>query len=259
MAGMIRLFLLCFIALAAPGQGFVAKVNGERIEDKELTPFLAQPGTGTALERAILFHIALQDARKQGLDKEPQVKQALEKVLYQAYVERLLAQSAGEVAPSTAELTAAYTKNPLVRVRHLVLLARDEYERKRAEKTLTVIISELKKGTPFRDLILRYSQDESAKMGGDLDMMSQDRLPPFYSDSLPRLKKGEVSSPVFSNGAFHLVQLLDRKSFSDAPASYHTQLEAQIQKEREIALITKRLEHLRDQAKVEFPSKRGTP
>lgn len=65
-------------------------------------------------------------------------------------------------------------------------------------------------GLTFPQAVRLYSDDELARMtGGDLGWLIPDELAPPLWDAAAKLRRGEVTLPVYWQGAFHIVQLVD--------------------------------------------------
>lgn len=63
----------------------------------------------------------------------------------------------------------------------------------------------------FADLARRYSEDGSAKEGGDLGWAGPHKFVPEFQAVLDHLQPGEISEPVASRFGIHLIQLLERR------------------------------------------------
>ncbi|WP_313336074.1 peptidylprolyl isomerase, partial [Comamonas sp.] len=63
----------------------------------------------------------------------------------------------------------------------------------------------------FEDLAKRYSEDGSAKEGGDLGWASPRKFVPEFEEALNALQPGEISQPIASRFGIHLIQLLERR------------------------------------------------
>jgi peptidyl-prolyl cis-trans isomerase SurA len=63
----------------------------------------------------------------------------------------------------------------------------------------------------FAALAREYSQDGSAKDGGDLGWASPGRYVPEFEEVLDALAPGEISHPVVSRFGVHLIQLMGRR------------------------------------------------
>lgn len=63
----------------------------------------------------------------------------------------------------------------------------------------------------FADLARRYSEDGSAKSGGDLGWAGPHKFVPEFQAALDHLQPGEISEPVATRFGIHLIQLLERR------------------------------------------------
>lgn len=63
----------------------------------------------------------------------------------------------------------------------------------------------------FEDLARRYSEDGSAKEGGDLGWASPRKFVPEFEEAINSLQPGEISQPIASRFGIHLIQLLERR------------------------------------------------
>lgn len=63
----------------------------------------------------------------------------------------------------------------------------------------------------FEDLARRYSEDGSAKAGGDLGWANPRQFVPEFEAALSSLQPGEVSQPIASRFGIHLIQLIERR------------------------------------------------
>lgn len=69
----------------------------------------------------------------------------------------------------------------------------------------------------FATLAKEYSQDGSAKQGGDLGWTSPGRYVPEFEEALNALKPGEISPPVVSRFGVHLILLEERREAKLTP------------------------------------------
>jgi len=186
----------------------------------------------------LLFPFAVEEARRQGLEKDPRIIEQIDGLLYQAYIEKTLRESKRDFQPSEDVLRAAYEREPMIRIRYLLLRSEHKTLVEEVKKTL-------KSGTDFKDLVLKYSQDESAKWAGDLDFRGVNGFPEDIYATAIKLKMKEVSAPMEKEGAFHFIQLLDKKSYTEAPATYVEYLRARIRKENEERFLSETLSRLK--------------
>jgi peptidyl-prolyl cis-trans isomerase SurA len=66
-------------------------------------------------------------------------------------------------------------------------------------------------GSSFSTLAVLYSQDGSAKMGGEIGFKSKAELFPEYARVAFTLKEGQVSKIVESEAGFHIIQMIERR------------------------------------------------
>ncbi len=94
-----------------------------------------------------------------------------------------------------------------------------------AKKTLAQaqkILAELKKGANFAAMAAAKSAGPQALNGGDLGWMSGSDLPTLFTDAVPKLKVGGLSSPIAGAGGYHIVKLIARRAQSGSKATeYH--------------------------------------
>ena len=63
----------------------------------------------------------------------------------------------------------------------------------------------------FEDLAQRYSEDGSAKNGGDLGWANPHQFVPEFEEAMNKLSPGEISEPIASRYGIHLIQLVERR------------------------------------------------
>ena len=74
------------------------------------------------------------------------------------------------------------------------------------------VLTELKAGSDFETLAIKYSQDPgSAKSGGDLGVVRKGQLIPSFEAAAFALKEGGVSDIVETRYGFHIIQLLSKE------------------------------------------------
>jgi peptidyl-prolyl cis-trans isomerase SurA len=63
----------------------------------------------------------------------------------------------------------------------------------------------------FAQLAREYSQDASARNGGDLGWANPGLFVPEFEEAMNGLKPGQIADPVISRFGVHLIQLLERR------------------------------------------------
>jgi peptidyl-prolyl cis-trans isomerase D len=70
------------------------------------------------------------------------------------------------------------------------------------------LVSEIKEGSNFTDLVKKYSDDEGTKdTGGDLGVTDGSVLPPEFENAIASMKEGEISLPVELEDSVHLLMV----------------------------------------------------
>ncbi|CAM3445513.1 peptidylprolyl isomerase [Paracidovorax anthurii] len=96
--------------------------------------------------------------------------------------------------------------------RHILLRAGPQLSESAAAERLAEYRRRVVSGqADFATLAREYSQDGSAKQGGDLGWAGPGRYVPEFEEALDALKPGEISPPVVSRFGVHLIQLLERR------------------------------------------------
>ncbi len=96
--------------------------------------------------------------------------------------------------------------------RHILLRTHANLTEAQAASRLDELRDRITRGqADFASLAREYSQDGSAKDGGDLGWASPGRYVPEFEEALNALRPGEVSRPVVSRFGVHLIQLVERR------------------------------------------------
>jgi peptidyl-prolyl cis-trans isomerase C len=246
--------------LAAP----VATVNGSAIDKSEVdnaVAMLMKNSNGQVKDspslreevknRLINRELILQEAKRRGLDKSPEVQKRLDEVRNDLVQEALFADILKKDPVDDAKVKAAYDKiagnikgSKEVHARQIVLGSEDD-----AKKA----IADLKKGGNFEALAKARSKDPVAKQsGGDMGYMNLSALerdvPPLAA-ALKSLPKGGVSpAPVKSNAGWHVFKVEDIR---DAKVPPFDQVKGQLKRDLQEQEIGKTVDGLRSSAKIQ--------
>lgn len=247
----------------------VARVNGEEIRTKDLEeakkaipPQVLQQdeGKGKVFEflrrNFVMAKLLVQAAKKDGLEKDAEIKKQLEKmkenILAQAYLAKIVGPAVTEGALKAAY--DDYVKNhpkdlKETRARHILV---------KDEKIAKSLLNKLKKGEDFMKLAREHSLDkQSAKEGGDIGYFTQDTMVPAFASAADQLKVGEVvKEPVKTDFGFHIIRVDDRRKLR--PKSFDEmkqELAAKIQND----VAEKAVKKLEDAAKIELFDEKGKP
>lgn len=156
-----------------------------------------------------------------GVADLPEIQTEWNRLLIEGYLVREMKANQVPSEIDDARLRALYEESPLVRVRHLVLLASSPGEKAKAREKLIEIEKELKGGAPFPKVVQKFSDDAYARMkGGDLDFRGIHNLPAALYEAARDMKVGEVSRPIDLGESVHLLQIVGRRPFAEAGAPY---------------------------------------
>ena len=105
------------------------------------------------------------------------------------------------------------------RVRHILLRPTPQLDEAAARDRLFDFRQRIQAGkADFADLAKQFSQDGSAKQGGDLGWASPGMFVPEFEDVMNSLAPGEIAPPLVSRFGVHLIQLMERREASLTPA-----------------------------------------
>ncbi|MFD2367955.1 peptidyl-prolyl cis-trans isomerase [Pseudoduganella sp. GCM10020061] len=215
-----RLLLALLAMAAAPAFAQnLAVVNGKPIPTSRLnavvqsmvaqgqqpdSPQLREQIKRELIEREVL----MQEAEKQGLTKNAQVRQALDNARQSIVVNALVRDYAAKNPVPDAEIKAEYDKEKArigdkeYHVRHI--LTETEADAKAA-------IAKIKGGQKFEDVAKTASKDPgTAANGGDLDWAAPAAFPAEFAAAVTSLQKGAVTeNPVRTQAGFHVIKVDD--------------------------------------------------
>jgi len=163
------------------------------------------------LEQLVDAQALMVEAKKTGLDKEPDVQRlmqmASERALESALLNKVIRPQVSEEAVK-ARYDLDYANKPgetEVHARHILVSD---------EATAKKITADLKKGGDFAALSKQYSKDPSAKeQGGDLGFFKKTDMVPEFADAAFALKDKEVTAaPVKTQFGWHVIQTLEHRT-----------------------------------------------
>ncbi len=271
----IGFFALTLCAMTSFATTELARVNNTviSIEDfnkkfKENLRFFQfkAPTKQGVLDDLIKRELGIQEARHQGLDKDPEVVDRMNTVLYHALLDKKLSKEFETIKITDDEAKDFYTKNPEIRSSHIFVALRPDAtpdETKKAQEKIQKIyndyikellredLSDSKKTSSkmgFAEIAQRFSEGVAAPMGGDIDYQTRDRLDPLYYETAVKLKiPGKISGIIRSQFGFHIIKLTAVKSWEDVDKA---QVKRLLFDERRTQVFEHYMDTLRKQAKV---------
>jgi peptidyl-prolyl cis-trans isomerase C len=239
----------------------LAEVNGTAIttedykKEVEILPPYLKPMTETAegrkemIDSMIVRELVMQEAKKAGIDKSPEVMERLEDLKKRVIIEAYWKQKVEEQAKiSDADLQKFYDENKekfrtgeQVRASHILL---------KTEKEAQDVLSQLKAGGKFEDLARKYSVDPAGSKGGDLGWFGKGSMIPEFEKVAFALKEGETSGIVKTKFGFHIIRLTGKRAAGILPlAEVKDQIKAAILPEKQQEIFKKMREELKKNAR----------
>ncbi|MCP5249134.1 MAG: peptidylprolyl isomerase [Candidatus Accumulibacter sp.] len=235
--------------------GTLVTVNGVAISQTVANAFLAeQEAQGAAdspelknaiREELIRRELLAQQAKKMGLDKNPDVA-AQADLARQAIFIRAFVQDYVKKHPiSEEQVKAAYDRlkaqmgSTEYKVRHILVEKEDDAKQ---------IIVNLKKGQKFDDLAKQSKDPGSREKGGDLGWTSTAAFVKPFGDAVAGLSKGKYTeTPVKTDFGYHVILLEDSRPLTPPPFD---QIQQQLSQRLQQEQIQKMVSDLRAKAKI---------
>jgi peptidyl-prolyl cis-trans isomerase SurA len=137
--------------------------------------------------------------------------------------------------------------------RHILLRPTAQLSEQAAVARLVEFKRQIEAGkTDFATLAREFSQDTSAKEGGDLGWMPAGVFVPEFEDVMNHLGPGQISEPVVSRFGVHLIEVLERREVKLSPSEQREQLRQMVREQKLDEAYGKWLEEIRSRAYVEF-------
>lgn len=213
------------------------------------------PAKKDVLDDLVKRELGIQEARKMGLEKDPEVIDRMNTVLYQALLDKRLSKDFEAIHVSDDEAKSFYSKNPELRSSHIFVAVRPDAKPEEVGKALERMKGyekELKSGKmSFAEVAQRYSDGPAAPMGGDIDFQGRDKLDPVYYETALKLKAGGVSGIIRSPFGFHIIKLTGVRSWDETDQA---QVKRLVFEQRRAQIFERFMTELRKQAKVRVNS-----
>ncbi len=198
-------------------------------------------------EDMISLELLTQEAKKAGMDKDPEVIQQTELAVQSVMVGSFVQDYAKKHQPGEDQLKQEYDKLK-------VTLGKSEYNARHilveTEDEAKAIIKQLGKNGKFDKIAKEKSKDAgSASKGGSLDWAVPTNFVPPFANALLSLKKGAYTKePVKTQDGWHVIKLDDVRALK-IPS--YEELKPQIQQRMQQQAIQEYIADLRSKAKIE--------
>ena len=213
----LLLALIAVVAMPAFAQN-VAVVNGKAIPMSRVEATVKQveaqgqqkdsPELRDMIKKDLIAReVMMQEALKQGYDKNEIVKQQLDGERQRLVVSAMMRDYADKHKVTDAEIKTEYDRikaqagDKEYHIRHIV--AETDAEAK-------AIIGKLKGGAKFEELAKQSKDTGSAANGGDLDWASPASFVKEFSTAMTGLQKGQMTeTPIKTQFGYHIIKLDD--------------------------------------------------
>ena len=148
--------------------------------------------------------------KKEGFTLEEYRKRLAEQIILSKVINR---EVKSKIVISPEEVTAYLAKNrdPGYRVRQIFFKKTDkDPDGKVLEARAAEIIMKLKEGEDFALLAQKYSEDPSARSGGDLGYIKKDLLAKEFLAVISQMNVGDVSNPFWTEKGLHIIKLEEK-------------------------------------------------
>ncbi len=204
------------------------------------------------LEDIIKRELALQEAKKMGLDKDPDVVDRMNTILYHAVLNKKLGSEFEKIQVSDSDAKSFYNQNPEIRTSHIFVNLRagaPATETQKANDKIKNIEKELRKGNmSFAEIAQKFSEGVAAPTGGDIDWHTHNELDPtYYQTALKLSVNGSPSAIVRTQFGLHIIKLTGKRSWDDTDQAKIKRL---LIDERKNQIFEKYVGGLKNQAKV---------
>jgi parvulin-like peptidyl-prolyl isomerase len=210
------------------------------------------PTKKNVLDEIIKRELGIQEAKKAGLDKDPEVIDRMNTVLYQALLDKKLNKQFDAINVTDSEAESFYAKNPEIRTSHIFIAVRPDASKEDAQKAYDKIREiqsrDLAPGKmSFAEVAQKFSEGVAAPNGGDIDYQTRDKLDPAYYAAATKLSMNQVSPIIRSQFGYHIIKLTGKKSWEDVD---HPSVKRAVFDQERQAIFEKYMAQLRNQGKV---------
>jgi parvulin-like peptidyl-prolyl isomerase len=209
------------------------------------------------LDDLIKRELGIQEARRSGLDKDPEVIDRMNTVLYHALLDKKLSKEFEAIQVTDDQARDFYSRNPEIRTSHIFVALRpdapQDQVKKAYEKIKKIQDDHLRDGKmSFAEVAQRFSEGVAAPMGGDIDYQTRDKLDPSYYDTAVKLKSpGKVSGIIRTQFGYHIIKLTSIRPWEETDKA---QVKRMLFDERRAQIFDRFMGQLRQQAKVSVHS-----
>lgn len=136
--------------------------------------------------------------------------------------------------------------------RHILIKVNEAVSSEQALHKIEGIHDRLKNGEDFAKLARQYSDDNSAKSGGDLGWLNPGDTVPQFDQAMNALQPNQISAPVQTQFGWHIIQVLERRNKDVTNDAARMKARQDIRARKADEMYQDWVRELRDQAYVEM-------
>lgn len=157
------------------------------------------------LEKVIDKHLLLQEARRIGLDQDPEIEQAIEQLRAKRAADEFFGDEVkNKIVISKEAIVAAHGKMSYrFQARRILVESRAEAQK---------VLDRVKAGEDFSEIASQVSRHPTTRKGGHLGIVRWGGLDPELEDRLWALEAGQVSEPFGTEEGWNLLYAIERVS-----------------------------------------------
>jgi peptidyl-prolyl cis-trans isomerase C len=200
----------------------------------------------------------------QNIDRPTLEKQIYRALLVSKFMDEAITK---KISITQEEIAKYYAANPkdfqhpdLVRTSHILLKAGENSEQDAlAKQRAEALLARVKKGEDFAKLAKENSIDSTASVGGDVGFSAKDSTVAGYGEAAFALPVGGITL-IKTQLGYHIIKVTERKKEGlSTLEEVKPALTDFLKSEKQQAELTKLINQLRDQAKIEILIPAGQP
>lgn len=204
------------------------------------------------LDETIVEMLFYEEAMRQGLDQEREVKDVIREAKKKILIAKLIKNEVEDKlrveedeAKQFYEARKDDFKSPeLWRASHILVAT---------EKEAHDILDELSRGASFDELARTRSVDATSTRGGDIGYFRPGQLVPDFENACMKLKIGEVSEIIRTQFGFHIIKLTDKKGpMIEEYEKVKGTIEEELKRRKRSELFDKLVSNLKQRYRVEI-------
>lgn len=180
---------------------------------------LKQGSKNELLQAMISREVGVQEAKRLGLDRDPEFVKRMNTLLYHFLTEKKLSKSFEAIQVTDGEAKDYYSRNPEIRTSNIyVALAptANAQQQKDAMERMKKISEQLSdQKMSFAEVAQRFSEGPAAPVGGDIDFQTRERLNPIYYQAALRLGVGKTSGIIRCPDGLYLIKVTAIRPFEE--------------------------------------------